>query len=153
MNNTSILNNQMHIQQKCSFFQSNQLFLRFSNVVLYPLTCESPPRWVLAYWQVSLKSLQRFLRQKSKQEPQGVTNQKVYSFHHKQLIYVCKWLGNKSNTNVAKYAGEVILRVNKVKQRLACEIDLWPLTLKTNRVLPLVISSMCTKLDGPSWNG
>ena len=31
----------------------------------------------------------------------------------------------------------------------------WPLTptLKINRVHPLVISSMCTKYDGPSWNG
>ena len=33
------------------------------------------------------------------------------------------------------------------------DLDLGPLTLKINRVRPLVISSKCTKFEGPSWNG
>ena len=33
------------------------------------------------------------------------------------------------------------------------DLDLGPLTLKINRVCPLVISSKCTKFKGPSLNG
>ena len=45
-------------------------------------------------------------------------------------------------------------RVYKVLQQcVTCDLDLWPLTLKNKRVRPLVISSKCTKFDGPRWNG
>ena len=42
---------------------------------------------------------------------------------------------------------------NVQQQCLACDLDLWPLTFKSNRCHPLVIKSNCTKFDGPGWNG
>ena len=45
-------------------------------------------------------------------------------------------------------------RRSAIDNRLSAIIDTpLPLTLKINRVRPLVISSKCTKFDCPSWNG